>query len=355
MQFQQQTRVPEKTLPVAIIGAGGIVDQAHLPAYQLAGFPVLGIYDVNLEKAQILQEKFKSVQQVFNNLEELIEKSMEENAVFDIAVPANFIAEILEQLPDGTPVLIQKPMGENLEKAEKILEICKRKKLISGINFQLRYAPYMIAARDIIKKGLIGEVYDLELMVCVFTPWKLWNFLFELPRTEILYHSIHYLDLVRSFIGNPSKIYASTIGHPKMKELASTRSTIILNYDEYTQARIITNHGHEFGLKNQQSYFKIEGTKGAIRIQIGLSLDYPKGMPPTMEYILLDDKKPEWTEIPLIGGWFPHAFIGTMADLQNHYLDPSKPFPHCTEDAYETMKLVELAYKSSDEGGTLFK
>lgn len=40
-------RIPEKKLPVYIIGAGGIVQDAHLPAYGLAGFEVSGIYDLN--------------------------------------------------------------------------------------------------------------------------------------------------------------------------------------------------------------------------------------------------------------------------------------------------------------------
>ena len=32
--------------PIAIVGAGGIVNDAHLPAYRKAGFDVIGIYDV---------------------------------------------------------------------------------------------------------------------------------------------------------------------------------------------------------------------------------------------------------------------------------------------------------------------
>ena len=31
--------------PIAIVGAGGIVQYAHLPAYRKAGFPVVGLFD----------------------------------------------------------------------------------------------------------------------------------------------------------------------------------------------------------------------------------------------------------------------------------------------------------------------
>lgn len=354
MDLIQQPELPRKPLPIVIIGAGGIVRDGHLPAYQMANFTVRGIYDKAKAKAEALKNEFAIVEKVYDTLDELIADGKSCNAIYDLALPANLNAEILEKLPNGSAVLIQKPMGETLEEAKQILEICNRKKLVSAVNFQLRYAPYNILAREMINNGMLGEVYDMELMVCVYTPWHLWEFLFDLPRVEILYHSVHYLDLIRSFLGNPKKVYASTIKHPKMKDLASTRSTMILDYDEYTQARIITNHGHGFGLKHQQSYFKIEGTKGAIKIRIGLSMDYPRGLPSKFEYKLLDDDEEEWKEIAIKGDWFPEAFVGTMAGLQRHVEDRNVPLPHSTADAYETMKLVEAAYQSSEKGGTYF-
>lgn len=351
MEIVQQPKLPKNPLPIVVIGAGGIIKDAHLPDYTMAGFKVLGIYNKTKSKAEALKKEFDIVDKVYNTLNELIADGKKHNAVFDLALPAGLHSEILEQLPDGSPVLIQKPMGENLEEAKQILEICQRKNLVSAVNFQLPYAPYNMVAKEMINRGLIGDVYDMELIVCVYTPWHLWDFLFQLPRVEILYHSVHYLDLIRSFLGNPKKIYASTLKHPKMKDLASTRTTMILDYDEYTQARVITNHGHEFGLQHQQSYFKIEGTKGAIKIRIGLSMNYPKGLPAKFEYKLLDDKQDAWKEIEIKGGWFPESFIGTMAGLQNHVLDRSIPLPHSTKNAYETMKLVEAAYRSSEKGG----
>lgn len=353
MDFQQRPRLPVRPLPIAIIGAGGIVRDAHLPAYILANFSVMGIYDVDSGKAKELQEKYPFVENVFATLSDLIGHAIKAHAVFDLAVPATHICPILEQLPEGSAVLIQKPMGENIKEAERILKVCQSRKLVAAVNFQLRYAPYILAAKDIVAQGLIGEVYDMEIKVCVNTPWQLWDFLYTKPRVEVLYHSIHYLDLIRSFLGNPSKVIANLLKHPRAKELAATRSNIIMDYGPYTQARILTNHGHVYGPEHQESYLRIEGTEGAIMIKIGVSLDYPIGRPPRMEYIILKDGK-GWREIPLIGGWFPHAFVGTMAGLQNHYLDHNIPLDHSTSDALQTMKLVEVVYRSDREGGINF-
>lgn len=351
--FQQHPILPDNPLPIAIIGAGGIVKDAHLPAYTLAKFPVMGVYDIDRAKAIALKGKFTCIQKTYSTLTELIKEATKQNAVFDLAVPANYYCSILKQLPIGAAVLIQKPMGETLAQALEIANICRERQLVSAVNFQLKFAPYCLAAKDIISKKLIGDIFDIELKVCVNTPWELWDFLYKKPRVEVVYHSIHYLDLVRSFLGNPKKVYASTIKHPKTKELAATRSSIILDYDEYTQARILTNHGHHYGTKHQESYLKIEGTKGAIKIKIGLSLDYPNGRPPKMEYTIVGNKK-GWQEIRLEGAWFPHAFIGTMANLQNHILDSNVPLLCSTTDALDTMQLVETVYESSATGGTLF-
>ncbi|PZX47565.1 Gfo/Idh/MocA family protein [Algoriphagus chordae] len=354
MEINQKPLLPSNSRPIAIIGAGGIVVEAHLPAYTLAGWQVMGIFDLDESKAEAALSKFPIVSKKFADLGELIKTASDQQAVFDLAVPADQIVSILQELPDGSAVLIQKPMGETLAGAAEIHEICQRKKLIAAMNFQLKFAPYMLAAKDMVNKGLLGDIYDLELKVCVYTPWDLWGFLKEKPRMEVLYHSVHYLDLIRSFLGNPSAVHASLSRHPKMKDLADTRSSIILDYDEFTQARILTNHGHEFGVKNQESYFKIEGTKGAIKITIGLSLDYPKGQPAKMEYCLLDDQE-GWKEFPLSGGWFPHAFIGTMAALQVKLENPGAHLRNSTSDAFQTMKLVEVVYQASQSSGTSFE
>ena len=44
--------MPSSPRPIVIIGAGGIVKDAHLPAYKIAGFPVAGIYDIDSGKGR---------------------------------------------------------------------------------------------------------------------------------------------------------------------------------------------------------------------------------------------------------------------------------------------------------------
>jgi predicted dehydrogenase len=339
-----------KSFPIFIIGAGGIVNTAHLPAYKIAEFNVQGIYDIDFEKASDTAAKF-NIPNIFNSLEELVE-SLPENAIVDVAVPGSQIITVLEKLPDAANVLLQKPMGENFAMAKDILALTQKKKMRAAINFQLRYAPYILAAKELIKNNSIGKLLDIEINVNVNTPWHLWDFLFNTPRVEILYHSIHYIDLVRHLLGNPNSIFAKTTKHPAMPQIASVRSNIIMDYGDSVRANILTNHCHYYGIPKQQSYIKIEGTKGAIKINFGALIDYPRGAADSFEYILLEEgKEAHWQEMKIDGSWFPHAFIGSMNEMILAANGKIKKPDNSVEDCIHTMACVEAAYMSSESGG----
>lgn len=336
--------------PIYIIGAGGIVNDAHLPAYQLAGYSVEGIYDKDVDKAKTTAARF-GVLQVFDSLDALLAKAPA-NAVFDIALPADAVLSVLERLPDGATVLMQKPMGNNLEEAAQILALTTRKKMKAGVNFQLRYAPYVKAARQLIAAGTIGELCDIEVNVNVFTPWHLWEFLYNSSRVEILYHSVHYIDLVRSFLGNPQSVYAKTTRHPLMAQLSSVRSNIIMDYGDSIRAAIATNHTHVYGEEHQQAYIKLEGTHGAIKMTMGSLINYPGGIPDVFEYVTLENgNKPVWKVLHVEGSWFPHAFIGAMEQVMTAAACDTCLPDNAVTDAYDTMACVEAAYQSSEIGG----
>jgi predicted dehydrogenase len=336
--------------PIVLIGAGGIVNDAHLPAYQLAGFPVAGIYDVDKEKAQATAQKF-NIPLVFDSMEDIVRLKLSP-VVYDIAVPGSAILKVLGYLPAGSAVLIQKPMGSNYEEATNILQYARDKKLVAAINFQLRYAPFIKAARKLIQQGALGQLCDIEINVNVFTPWHLWTFLFESPRVEILYHSIHYIDLVRSFFGNPGGVYAKTVKHPDMSQLASVRSNIIMDYGDMIRANIITNHCHKFGMAQQHSYIKFEGTQGAIIINMGLLINYPHGVADEFRYITMTGNEPgEWKTLEVEGSWFPHAFIGSMEQVMQAAAGLIPKPDNSVEDCIYSMACVEAAYLSSQRGG----
>jgi len=334
--------VPNHPRPIVVVGSGGIVKDAHLPAYRKAGLPVWGLYDASFERAEALGQSFGLT--ALKSLE-----GVPDDAVFDVAVPAGVLGEVLAQLPRGAAVLVQKPFGSDLEAARMLLALIRERDLTVAVNFQLRFSPQVMMARHLIAQGAIGPVHDLEVRVTVNTPWHLWTFLQGAPRVEILYHSVHYVDMIRSFFGEPSGVYAKTVRHPRMAELAPTCSTIILDYGDFRRATVTTNHGHLYGPEHEESYIKWEGADGAIKATLGLLMDYPTGRP---DGFYLKSGAQPWREIPIEGSWFPDGFIGTMGSLQSYLEGSLSALPTSATDAALTMATVEAAYASSAGGGT---
>ena len=67
----QSWPLPRKQHAIDIIAAGGIVRDAHLPAYRKAGFPVAGIYDPDPEQAHARAREF-DIPRVYESLEEAV-------------------------------------------------------------------------------------------------------------------------------------------------------------------------------------------------------------------------------------------------------------------------------------------
>ncbi len=351
--------LPKSPRPIVLLGAGGIVKDAHLPAYSKANFPLFGIADIVVPRAQALAEAY-GISHVFGSVGDAV-AAAPADAVYDLALMPDQFPAALEALPDGAPVLIQKPLGNTLHDGLRLLEICRRKRLVAAVNTQLRFAPYIAAVRRLIADGEIGELYDFEFRINVMQPWYLFPEVLKLPRIEINMHSVHYLDLVRSFLGDPDSVSATTVKHPS-KAYANTRSDIILRYRGRDLRVVInTNHDHIFGPEQEQSFIKWEGTRGAIFLQLGLLLDYPTGGADILRIARTDagltpgpsrkDPDVAWQDVPFEGSWFPDAFMGSMGALQR-YLEGSVPtLPTAVDDVIKTMALVEAAYTSHDFEG----
>jgi predicted dehydrogenase len=343
--LRQSWGIPSHPRPIVILGAGGIVRTAHLPVYQRLKFPVAGLFDINGEASRETARRF-GVSKVFSSLGEA---AASPDAVFDLAVPGDQIASVLKELPRGSAVLIQKPMGEDLVDALGIREICRDYGLVAAMNFQLRFSPNVLALSDLLRSGQLGEVTDIEVRLVVKQPWHLWAFLKGAPRLEILYHSIHYLDVIRSLVGEPRGVYCRAVAHPSVPDFRDTRSTIILDYGDAVRCSLLLNHVHQQDSTRCASFLKVEGTRGAAQLTLGVNIDYPNGVPDALDVAV---ERGTWKSIPLRGSWFIEAFEGPMSNLQRFIAGEDDALVSPVEDAIKTMALVEACYQSSATGGT---
>ena len=330
--------------PIVIIGAGAIVRTAHLPAYRRLDYPVAGIFDIDAARARDTAGAF-GLEATFATL---AEAARTRDAIFDVAVPGDQIVGILEQLPKGAAVLIQKPMGHDLAGARRIVECCQVRNLTAAVNLQLRFSPGMLALHDLITRGALGILVDIDVRIVIDQPWHLWTFLERASRLELLYHSIHYIDAIRWIAGEPRSAYCRAVAHPSTPQLRDTRSSIILDYGDALRCSLVMNHTHRAGPKHQASQMVVEGLAGAARVTWGVNLNYPAGPPDTMEIARVG----VWEDLPLRGSWFTEAFEGPMSNLQRFVAGEDAALVSPVEDTLRTMAVVEAGYESSATGGT---
>ena len=205
----------------------------------------------------------------------------------------------------------------------------------------------MLAVRDALARGLLGRLIDVEVHLNLVTPWYLFPHLKPNPRVEILSHSIHYLDLIRSLMGEPAGVFARTVGHPS-SDLAQTRTSAIIDYGNDLRVTLSINPHHDFGRKCQDASFRFEGDEGAALVKLGLLLDYPEGEPDELWMVRRGES---WTAVPLAGRWFPDAFMGPMANLQRVRSGEDVDLRTSVEDACRTMALVEACYEANVRPG----
>ena len=332
-------------VPVAIVGAGGIVDGAHLPAYKKAGLDIVGITDVDLAKAKDVATRH-GIKKVYASLDEMLAET--EATVFDIAVPADTQPQLFEKIARaGKNILAQKPMATTVEAGLSMANLVDEFKIIAGVNQQLRFEEGVAAAHKMVELGWIGEVSNFSITVNLITPWELWPWAKDLERLEIMLHSIHYHDLIRWFLGDPKTVFCVAGRTNGQYPKGETRTISTYKYEGGVSALVHANHVNRGG--DNSAEYRIDGDKGSIRGTLGLLYDYPNGRVDTLEVNSQVLPTDGWLPYPVTTRWFPDAFIGTMGSVMDA-VSSGLPLRASVADNIGTLKMVAALYKSMDSG-----
>jgi len=344
----------ELTIPIAhhkvvgVIGAGGIVTGAHLPAYRKAGLPVHAITDIDSEKAQSAAEEF-NITRVYSSAKELLADPDIE--VVDIAVPAaEQPALLLAALEAGKHVLAQKPLSTTVEDALDMAAKAQETGLHVGVNQQLRFDEGIAAAHRMVDLGWIGKVSGFSITVNLDTPWHLWDWALSMPRLEVLVHSIHYHDVVRWFFGEPSKVFAVAGRTDGQAPVGETRTASTYLYDSGVVALVHANHVNHGG--DNTAEFRIDGSEGSIRGTLGLLYDYPDGRCDTLEVKSNVVPTDGWVPYPVTQRWIPDAFIGTMGSVLAAIAGEGE-IRSPISDNLNTIRLIHALYQSIETGSAV--
>ncbi len=338
-------KLPAKTdYGIGIVGCGGIVNYGHLIAYKNHGLNVVACYDAD-PAASAKTAQAHGIGTVQASLDALLADARVQ--IVDIAVQPWHQRAIAERVfAAGKHALCQKPLADSFADAQAIVQAAQRAGVKAAVNQQMRWSAGIAAARDLIVKGVIGQPTDAQIQVSTNTPWHMWPWLANSPRLEISYHSIHYLDSLRSLFGDPAWLTSRHARYPKQGAKAETKTITVLDYADGLQALVAVNHSDES--PDGYATFRFLGAAGIIKGTIGLMYNYPHGRPDTFEVHLHSDAPEDWHRFDLKSLWVPDAFIGPMASLMGAIQTGGEPVTSVA-DNLNTLRLVEAAYVSAAE------
>jgi predicted dehydrogenase len=335
---------PRTDYGIGIIGCGGIVNYAHLPAYKAAGFHVLSCYDRDAATAERTAREH-AIPRTAASIDDLLADS--EITIVDIAVtPWDQPAIASRAIAAGKHLLCQKPLADSYPEAVRIVAQARERDVKLAVNQQMRWDAGIRVSQQLIAQGAIGTSADARIEVSVRTPWHMWPWIAASDRLEIMFHSIHYQDSMRFLFGNPECVTSLHGRWPDQTEVGETRTLTIFEYPSNLRVAIDVNH-HNWS-DDAYARFRFLGTEGIISGTLGLLYDYPTGRIDTLA-LQRREEPGRWHEAQLSTWWIPDAFVGPMASLMEAIQTGGEPVT-AGADNLGTLRTVFASYRSAAEG-----
>lgn len=338
---------PRSELRIGVIGAGGIVKDAHLPAYRKAGYQVTAICDVREETARALGRQFE-IPAVVADPAALIAR--DDVDVVDLAIPESSRPAVVEAvLRARKPLLIQKPLAYSLARARDLVRRFEAARVPLAVNQNARFAPEFFAARRLVGSGLLGEVFDLRWTMRYTADWRPWardSWYAKEDRFQVLSWSIHHLDLFRYLLADEAQsVYCTLQRRPGQNMRGDIMAAAILRFRKGAQATMVDSNAVVPGRPHVQE-LDVDGSQGSIHLRVS--------EPRCFAFYLAQEMPGDGEDAPahqpvLEGAWYPDGFAGSMGDFLEAIACGREPTVSGRSNL-GTIALVEACYESARTG-----
>jgi len=142
----------------AVVGAG-FIGPVHVEGLRRAGVHVTGILGVSREESQGAAEAL-GLPRAYESYDELLADAAA--AAVHLAVPNRLHHAMARRaLEAGKHVLCEKPLAMNSAESAELVALAERTGLAAGVNYNIRYYPLCLEARDRVARGQVGDVYSV--------------------------------------------------------------------------------------------------------------------------------------------------------------------------------------------------
>ncbi len=330
---------------VGIVGCGGIANNAHLPAYEKAGYHIVACCDIDEEAARNTAERWH-IPYWTTDIHALLQR--DDVRVIDMALHPGARKETLQAIAQAPrPVLTQKPLHMDYALAEELITIAEEAGILLALNQQARWSPDHKALRILMDQGVVGQVYGIQHLKRSFQdqPGMWWT---SLANFNIGDHGVHYLDLCRFFAASPmaggrewTRLHCTTAMLPDQNGPDPLTYSANVEFGE-VGGRVELMASLQFNnivrASGAHSYnWWIDGTEGSVW-----------GSSREVSVARVDDSGNVHT-FQIEGSWFNDAFQGPLGDLIAASAH-GRPPAVTPRDNLNTIAMTAAAIRSSKSG-----
>jgi predicted dehydrogenase len=146
------------TSTAAVVGVG-FIGPVHVEGLRRLGIRVKGVLDYSPEKSEEARAAM-GLEKAYASLEEILEDG-EVDAVH-LAVPNVLHHPMAKKcLAAGKHVMCEKPLGMDTTETEELKALAAGSGLLAGVNYNLRYYPLNLEARQRIQSGELGQIFSV--------------------------------------------------------------------------------------------------------------------------------------------------------------------------------------------------
>ncbi len=164
----------------------------------------------------------------------------------------------------GMHVHIDKPAGESLPRFKRILDVAAEKKLLVQMGYMYRYNPAVVLLREFLKKGWLGEVFEVHAVMSKVVDPESRKQLAEYRGGVMFELGCHILDLVVGVLGKPSGVTAFNQHSSSVPDKLLDNMLAVLSYPR-AWASVKSSAMEVEGMDRR--HLVVCGTEGTFHIQ----------------------------------------------------------------------------------------
>lgn len=198
-----------KILQWGFIGCGEVTEKKSGPAFsEVEGSSVVAVMSRDERKARSYAERH-DIPRWYTDAQELIDDP-DVNAVYIATPPSSHATYAIMAMKAGKPVYVEKPLAASYEDCARVNRISEQTGVPCFVAYYRRYLPYFEKVREIVDRGIIGKVVNVQVRFAVppreldyehaeNLPWRLQP---DIAGGGYFYDlAPHQLDLLQHFFG----------------------------------------------------------------------------------------------------------------------------------------------------------